>query len=312
MPSKSNRFSPFPTRLIRKQAFQVYFIVEWSQIPNLAAGQLQALQHKTSRQVAVVCYCLCYLQWLWFFIRMLSHSRKFVDDLVSGILALDLPSTGWPSPPPPTSPTPPPSHTRSSPGCHTLHFIIIIDRFDIALFTAFEQIHCAHVVRDFEWVTASPYPPPLKTLKKNYSTFFNINRSDVLTALFDCYMAGATWNCCRVGARSVYVIQTCTSLQCHFIRRDIDRMHVWLVVTYHLHIWQNDRDLLRAPAVTRGWNGYRNKNQNRKLTLEKNIFPPLLPGIDPRTIPSRVDAFLVPPSFFSVSNFSSSTFDSYI
>ena len=27
------------------------------------------------------------------------------------------------------------------------------------------------------------------------------------TALFVCYMAGATWNCCRLGARSVYVIQ---------------------------------------------------------------------------------------------------------
>ena len=25
-----------------------------------------------------------------------------------------------------------------------------------------------------------------------------------------------------------------------------------------MHIWQNDRDLLRATAVTRGWNGYRN------------------------------------------------------
>ena len=33
-----------------------------------------------------------------------------------------------------------------------------------------------------------------------------------------------------------------------------------LGVTCHLHgFWQNDRDLLCAPAVTRGWNGYRNK-----------------------------------------------------
>ena len=28
-------------------------------------------------------------------------------------------------------------------------------------------------------------------------------------------------------------------------------------------------------AVTRGWNGYRNKSQHRKLTLEKKILPPL-------------------------------------
>ena len=38
-------------------AFQVDFIVEYSQIPNLAAGHLQALQNKPSRQLLVVCYC---------------------------------------------------------------------------------------------------------------------------------------------------------------------------------------------------------------------------------------------------------------
>ena len=36
----------------------------------------------------------------------------------------------------------------------------------------------------------------------------------------------------------------------------------------HLHFWQYDRGLLRATAVTRGWNGYRNKSQHRKLTLK--------------------------------------------
>ena len=35
----------------------------------------------------------------------------------------------------------------------------------------------------------------------------------------------------------------------------------------HLHFWQNDRDLLRATAVTRGWNGYRNVSQHTKLTM---------------------------------------------
>ena len=43
-------------------------------------------------------------------------------------------------------------------------------------------------------------------------------------------------------------------------------------VTCHLHFWRNDRDLSRATAVTRGWNGYRNKSQHRKLTPEKKIF----------------------------------------
>ena len=41
-------------------------------------------------------------------------------------------------------------------------------------------------------------------------------------------------------------------------------MHACLAVTCHLHIWQNDRDLLRATVVTRGWNGYRNKESAQK------------------------------------------------
>ena len=69
------------------------------------------------------------------------------------------------------------------------------------------------------------------------------------TVLFGCYMADATWNCRRLGARSVYTIQPRTSLQCHFIR---SHMHVRLSVTCHLHFWKNDRDLLRATVVTRG------------------------------------------------------------
>ena len=34
------------------------------------------------------------------------------------------------------------------------------------------------------------------------------------------------------------------------------KVHACLAVTCHRHFWQNDRDLLRATAVTRGWNGY--------------------------------------------------------
>ena len=37
------------------------------------------------------------------------------------------------------------------------------------------------------------------------------------------------------------------------------KVYACLAVTCHLHFWQNDRDLSRAAAVTRGWNGYRNK-----------------------------------------------------
>ena len=53
-----------------------------------------------------------------------------------------------------------------------------------------------------------------------------------------------------------------------------------LAVTCHLHFWQNDRDFLRATAVTRGWNGYRNKSQHRESTLEKKIIPPFQQGAD--------------------------------
>ena len=46
---------------------------------------------------------------------------------------------------------------------------------------------------------------------------------------------------------------------CHFTQSHIRKVHACLAVTCHLHFWQNNRDLLPATAVTRGWNGYRNK-----------------------------------------------------
>ena len=63
----------------------------------------------------------------------------------------------------------------------------------------------------------------------------------------------------------------------HFMQSYICKVHVRLVVTCHRHFWQNDREILRATAVTREWNGYQNKTQHRKVTLGKNIIPPLLP-----------------------------------
>ena len=96
-------------------------------------------------------------------------------------------------------------------------------------------------------------------------------------------MAGATWNCCHLGTSSVYSIQPC-----HFMQSHIRYMYVYLAVTCHLHFWQNDRDLLRATAVTRGWNGYRNKSKHKKLTLRKKILPSLLQGFKPATFQSRV------------------------
>ena len=75
---------------------------------------------------------------------------------------------------------------------------------------------------------------------------------------------------------------------CHFVQSHIRKVYACLAVTCHLHFWKNDRGLLRATAVTRGWNGYRNKSQHRKLTLEKKILPPLQQGFEPATFRSRV------------------------
>ena len=48
---------------------------------------------------------------------------------------------------------------------------------------------------------------------------------------------------------------------CHFMQSHIRKAYACLAVTCHLHFRQNDRDLLRATAVTlTGWNGYQNKS----------------------------------------------------
>ena len=75
---------------------------------------------------------------------------------------------------------------------------------------------------------------------------------------------------------------------CHFMQSHIRKVYACLAVTCHLHFWQHDWDLLRATAVTQGWNRYRNKSQHRKLTLERKILPPLLQGFEPATFQSRV------------------------
>ena len=47
-----------------------------------------------------------------------------------------------------------------------------------------------------------------------------------------------------------------------------------LAVSCHLHFWQNDRDLLRATAVTRGSNEYRNKPESaQKVDLGEENSP---------------------------------------
>ena len=75
---------------------------------------------------------------------------------------------------------------------------------------------------------------------------------------------------------------------CHFMQSHVCKVYACLAVTCHLYFWRNDRGLLRATAVTQGWNGYQNKSQHRKLTLDKKILLPLLQGFEPATFRSRV------------------------
>ena len=94
-------------------------------------------------------------------------------------------------------------------------------------------------------------------------------------------MAGATWNCCRRSVLCVYhtTMHRVTSCKATYVRYMRDN----LAVTCQLHFWQNDQDILHAIGLTRGWNGYWNKNEHRKLTLEKKILAPLLLGLEPVT-----------------------------
>ena len=85
-----------------------------------------------------------------------------------------------------------------------------------------------------------------------------------------------------------YKGQVVTNAEARFNKSHIRKVYACLAVTCHLHFWQNDRGLLRATVVTRGWNGYWNKSQHRKSTLEKKILPPFQQGFEPATFQSRV------------------------
>ena len=146
----------------------------------------------------------------------------------------------------------------------------------MALFSALKQTHCTRMW--FDRVTSClwcvfEYPPKWCT--------------------YSAGMAGATWNCCHLGA--FYVHHTtmhhgilCTPYNhapCHIMQSRICKVYACLAVTCHLRFWQSDRGLLHAAAVTWGWNGYRNKRRHRKLTLEKKIPPPPPPCSSRDSVP---------------------------
>ena len=75
-------------------------------------------------------------------------------------------------------------------------------------------------------------------------------------------------------------IQPCTSLQYHFAWSHICNLPPALLAE-----WSGS---FTCYCSKRGWNGYRNMSQHRKLTTEKKILPPFLPWLEPGTFRSRV------------------------
>ena len=138
--------------------------------------------------------------------------------------------------------------------------VVVLVAFYIALFSALEQTHCAHM-----WFYMSEY--------------FFIARFWISTEV--------TYLQHRHGWGHMKLLPSRRVL-CTPYNHALHWCKTIHIRGCHLNFWQNDRDLLRATAVTRWWNGYRNKSQHRKVTLEKKILPPLLQRFEPATFQSRV------------------------
>ena len=139
-------------------------------------------------------------------------------------------------------------------GVYAIYYVV--GRFYIALFSAFEQTHCVHM-----WFWTSDYFLTVRFWIAKEMVYFQ------------------RW--CHVkllsSRRVLCTPHNYAPSHVTFMQSHIHRVHACLAVTCPLLCWQNERDLLRAVSITRGWNGYRNKSQHRKLTLEKKIPPRLLP-----------------------------------
>ena len=153
---------------------------------------------------------------------------------------------------------------------------MIDDYLNSAILRSLELTHCARI-----WFYMSDWFLCF-FFKALVFCFFNIRRW--------CTYSARIWLALHETA-AVLAQVLCTPYNhapCHFMQSHIRKVYASLAVTCHLHFWQNDRDLLRATAVTWGRNEYRNKSHHRKSTLEKKILPPLLQGFEPATFRSRV------------------------
>ena len=78
---------------------------------------------------------------------------------------------------------------------------------------------------------------------------------------------------------------------CHFMQSQIRKVLAYLAATCYPHFWQNGRCLLRATAVTWGWNGYRNKSTGGvQFGIETDKYYFVISGIVSRYL--RVTALL--------------------
>ena len=144
---------------------------------------------------------------------------------------------------------------------HSWLLCIYIERVP---FSALKHTHCTHVACDSKWVTVA------------FHSILEYSLKWCNTALSGFYMADANWNCCHLGACSVYTIQPCTSLQCQLFEATYIQ-GVLFSCNLPPAFWAKwPGSFLHATVVTQGWNRYQNTSQHRKLTLKEKILLPFL------------------------------------
>ena len=151
------------------------------------------------------------------------------------------------------------------------------DHFYIVLFSALKQTDCAFVACNSKWVTSLLLRVlnihRSGVLKRFLVTWLDPRKTDTVLAFCS---AGAIQPCTMCHITSFHITSCKATYKC--------RVHAGLAVTCHLHFWQNDWDLLRATAVTRG--GVDTEiSQHKKLTLEKKILLLFLSVVCPYSLP---------------------------
>ena len=180
---------------------------------------------------------------------------------------------------------------------HTVIIVIIItDCFYIVLFSALKQTHCAHVTCDPERLTvpihSTPCTPYNHALEGHpqVACVFSCNLPPSKRCIHSTVWLLHGWCHMKIlPSRHTFCDHTTMhQFTVSHHSKGLCRVYVCLAVTCHLHLWQNDWDLLRATAVARGRNRYQKRSQHRQLTLENKILMPLQWWHIPPTFQSQV------------------------